>query len=365
MKAVRGAVKKLLHPHHHRNGKAKALHNAPINAEEQEQPADAFGLTSSVASSEGGWRLCQVCMVEPVTTRFQPCCHSVCCRACALEVHARGHGCPVCRAPLQRLEVGIFQGNLDRGPGIVHRSLDLPYVERERADDVEADAQVAWDLQQEVRWHASQASRPRSMARSQQRSYSQAATLRRDVRSHVDQQRWADEEAERRGFFRLPETPEQERRWLEFMRGILARRGLPEDEENFEELRRELLERGKALELARAVREQAPLEQVRLPSEVPSPHSTLDAEASFSRKEASFRRQHSHPAVFHSEGSDSEFQTRLICPGDRPGCGKHQASLRRQRSRPALDEDRSRPKKNWRMQEAFCLDTNQEGPACL
>lgn len=58
-------------------------------------------------SSHCSERICTICFEDPVTVRFQPCCHSIVCAGCAPSfVHSI---CPLCRCEVESFELGQFE----------------------------------------------------------------------------------------------------------------------------------------------------------------------------------------------------------------------------------------------------------------
>ena len=56
---------------------------------------------------DGNHRLCIICMRSPPNAKLQ-CGHAILCSFCSQDVRKRGEGCPICRAPILRMELGLF-----------------------------------------------------------------------------------------------------------------------------------------------------------------------------------------------------------------------------------------------------------------
>jgi hypothetical protein len=55
-------------------------------------------------------RDCIVCLERPIATRLLPCRHSCLCTECARTLQSERRGCPLDRAPIERIEEGTFEG---------------------------------------------------------------------------------------------------------------------------------------------------------------------------------------------------------------------------------------------------------------
>jgi hypothetical protein len=55
-------------------------------------------------------RECIVCLERPIGTRLLPCRHSCVCIECARTLQSQRRGCPLDRAPIERIEEGTFDG---------------------------------------------------------------------------------------------------------------------------------------------------------------------------------------------------------------------------------------------------------------
>jgi hypothetical protein len=55
-------------------------------------------------------RDCIVCLERPIGTRLLPCRHSCLCVECARTLQSQRRGCPLDRAPIERIEEGTFDG---------------------------------------------------------------------------------------------------------------------------------------------------------------------------------------------------------------------------------------------------------------
>ncbi|CAM9957744.1 unnamed protein product, partial [Choristocarpus tenellus] len=53
-------------------------------------------------------RTCRICLTKPPNTRFIPCLHSLACKEDAYRLLQRRGMCPVCREPIEDVEVGEF-----------------------------------------------------------------------------------------------------------------------------------------------------------------------------------------------------------------------------------------------------------------
>jgi len=57
-------------------------------------------------------RECKICMAKPVSTRFKPCYHSLCCSSCADRLRAKE--CPICRKKILGWDHGNFTSTLSK-----------------------------------------------------------------------------------------------------------------------------------------------------------------------------------------------------------------------------------------------------------
>mmetsp|Transcript_22919 Transcript_22919/g.52541 ORF Transcript_22919/g.52541 Transcript_22919/m.52541 type:complete len:305 (+) Transcript_22919:52-966(+) len=79
-------------------------------------------------------RECKICMAAPVSTRFKPCYHAICCNSCAARLQSTQ--CPICRQTITDWDNGTFTSTLAKPSSALPRWPDsMPAEELQRIQD--------------------------------------------------------------------------------------------------------------------------------------------------------------------------------------------------------------------------------------
>ncbi|GMH89068.1 hypothetical protein TL16_g11346 [Triparma laevis f. inornata] len=79
-------------------------------------PSPPVPLKGSVNEEEEYEDRCVICLVNVSDAQMRPCGHSMICRYCTQELMTRSEPCPICRKPLIRFDVGVYNDSIsERG----------------------------------------------------------------------------------------------------------------------------------------------------------------------------------------------------------------------------------------------------------
>lgn len=99
-------------PHHKERPRPSMA--AVVNRLRDIQGIAAGKLDISDAATRARERICVACMESTICTRFRPCFHSSVCVDCASHVMESSRKCPICKASVKEMEIGVFPATYSR-----------------------------------------------------------------------------------------------------------------------------------------------------------------------------------------------------------------------------------------------------------